>query len=218
MEYNIKFVNGNRLILLGVTGMILSVTIPIYLRINFNLDEALMIGLIPSILIISWFVAYLVSKQNEYFLITNDGLQTTKHGLVKWNEVHGLDIKDTHEHEVLAIRFKLREKISIPSKINDSPNRQTFVAFREDMERRVLEARNSEDGIMQHSYAYGGKGYRVLGYVLLLALILLTPYVLYVVAIGEMTAAKSISVFVVYASVLPLLGRIFRDEIFGRIS
>jgi hypothetical protein len=161
-------------------------------------------------------MAYFASKRNEYFLVNEDGLHTSKHGLVKWSEVHGLDLEDRLEAEVLTIRFKLKEKIVIPSKIEESANRQNFVAFREDVERRVAEAPNSEVGTMQHSYAYGGKGYRMFGYILLLALFLFTPYVLYVLVIGEMTPGKSGSVVLFYGCVLPMLGRIFREEIFGK--
>lgn len=84
------------------------------------------------------------------------------------------------------------------------------------MERRVSEAPNSEVGTMQHSYAYGGKGYRIFGYILLLVLFLFTPYVLYSLVIGDMTAGKFVSVIVVYSVTLPMLGRIFREEIFGK--
>ncbi|NDK55046.1 hypothetical protein [Pontibacter fetidus] len=216
MEYNIKFINGDRLLAIGLAGMILSMSLPIYLKINFNIKEALMIGLIPSMLVISCITAYFASKRNEYFLVNEDGLHTSKHGLVKWSEVHSLDLEDRLEAEVLTIRLRHNEKIVIPSRKEESPNRQTFVAFREDIEKRFSEEPNTEVGAIQESYAYGGKGYRMLGYTLLLTLCLLTPYVLYVLVIGDMTAKKFVSVIVVYSVTLPMLGRIFREEIFGK--
>lgn len=218
MEYSFKFVNGNRLVAIGVPGLFISILAPVYLKVNFAFSDAWMFGLMASMLFISCLTAYFTSKQNEYFLITDDGLHTSKHGLVRWGEVQGLKIVDSVEHEVLTIRFQEKEKISIPSAIIGNPNRQTFVAFREEMERRLLEARSPEDEPVKHAYAYSGKGYRVLGYVLLLALLLFTPYVLYLVIMGEMTAEKLVSAIVVYGSVLPGLGRIFRDEIFGKIK
>jgi hypothetical protein len=216
MEYNIKFINGNWLVAIGLTGIILSFAFPLYLKINFNIDEALMIGLIPSMLIVSCLIAYFASKRSEYFLVNEDGLHTSKHGLVKWSEVHGLNLEDRLEAEVLTIRLSLKEKIVIPSRIEESPNRQTFVAFRKDIEKRVSEASNTEVGTTQESYAYGGKGYRMLGYMLLLTVFLFTPYVLYILIMGDMTAKKFVAVIVVYSVTLPMLGRIFREEIFGR--
>lgn len=216
MEYNFKFVNGNRLVTIGVPGIFISLLAPVYFKVNFALVDAWMFGLMASLLVIFCLLAYLTSKRSENFLITDYGLQTSKHGLVKWGEVQGLKIVDSLEHEVLTIRFQGKEKISIPSEIIGNPNRQTFIAFREEMERRLSEARSPEDELVQRAYAYSGKGYRALGYILLLALILFTPYVLYSVVMGEMTTGKSVSVIVVYGSVLPVLSRIFRDEIFGK--
>lgn len=196
--------------------MILSIALPIFLNINFNIKEALMIGVIPLMLVISCFTAYFASKRSEYFLVNEDGLHTSKHGLVKWSEVHSLDLEERLESEVLTIRLRLKEKIVIPSRIEESLSRQTFVAFTKDVERRISEASDSEIGPLQQSYAYGGKGYRMLGYLFLLTLFLFTPYVLYTLVIGDMTAKKFVSVIVVYSVTLPILGRIFRDEIFGK--
>mgnify|MGYP005752508821 CR=1 FL=1 len=94
MEYNIKYINGNRLAALGLPGLILSFAFPLYLKIHFNIDDAWMIGLMPSMLVMSCLMAYFASKRSEYFLVNEDGLHTSKHGLVKWSEVHGLDLED----------------------------------------------------------------------------------------------------------------------------
>lgn len=216
MAYNFKFISGNRLVAIGVPGILLSFLAPVYLKVNFALNDALMFGLMASMLVIICLIAYTTSKRSEHFLVTDDGLHTGKHGLVKWNEVQGVKIVNSHEHEVLTIRFQQKEKISIPSEIIGNPNRQTFIDFRQDLEKRLSETNGAKDAAIQHSYAYGGKGYRVLGYILLLALFLFTPYVLYLVIMGEMTAEKSVSVIVFYGSVLPGLVTIFRDEIFGK--
>ncbi|SFH29494.1 hypothetical protein [Pontibacter chinhatensis] len=218
MKYTINFVNGNRLVTIGFIGVVLSFALPPYLHITFNTEDTLMIGLIPSMLVISCLLAYFSSKRSQYFLVNDDGLYTSKHGLIKWGEVRGLELKDGAGTEVLIIRFKLRGRIVIPSKIDDSLNRQTFVAFREDVASHISRATAAaETKTIQHSYAYSGKGYRVFGYILLLALFLLTPYVFYLLVTEGMTAKKMVSVLVVYTLTLPMLGRIFRDEIVGRM-
>jgi hypothetical protein len=216
MEYTFKFVNGNRLAAIGAPGVLFSFLFPVYLKVSFALVDAWMFGLMASLLVITCLIAYLTSKRNENFLITDDGLHTSKHGLVRWDEIQGLKVVDSVEHEVLTVRFQEKENISIPSQIMGNPNRQTFVAFREEMERRLSEARSPEDAPVQHAYAYSGKGYRAVGYVLLLALVLSIPYVLYSVAMGEMTVGKSVSAIVCIGGLLPLLGRIFRDKLFGK--
>ncbi|MER2997573.1 hypothetical protein [Pontibacter populi] len=205
MEYNIKFISGNRLIALGTIGVILSIAIPIYLRINFSIGSGLMGGLIFSGILLSFLFAYLNSKRNEYFVINEQGMTTRKYGEIKWEEVLGLNLDDRDEHEVFTIKLKSNHKISIPSKIDDSLNRKIFVAFQEEVTRRVAENKKSGDEVLQYSSTYDGKVYRYIAFAMAIVLILVTLYVLYLIITGEITLKTLSAVFLIYASCLPLI-------------
>ncbi|MEJ8756728.1 hypothetical protein WG947_06965 [Pontibacter sp. H259] len=203
MEYKIKYIAGGRLIAIGSIGMVLSIAIPIYLQINFGISSGLMGGLILLGTLLSFYLAYLASKQSEHFIINDQGLTTRKHGEILWKEIQSLNLEDRNEHEVFTIKFRFNHKISIPSKIDESQNRETFVAFKEEVERRITEALSPVDELPQYSNAYDRKVYRYLAYIITIVLILLTPYVLYLVVAGEMTLKKLSAILLIYASSIP---------------
>ncbi|MBD1399035.1 hypothetical protein H9Q13_17850 [Pontibacter sp. JH31] len=205
MEYNIKFVAGGRLIAVGFVGMVLSISIPVYLEVNFGISGGLMGGLILSGTLLSFYLAYLVSKQSEHFIINDQGLTSRKHGEILWNEIHSLNIEDRNELEVFTIKFRFDQEISIPSKIDESQNRKTFVAFKEEVERRMTEEIRPTDELLQYSNHYDRKVHRYVAYVMTIVLILLIPYILYLVVAGEMTLKKLSAILLIYGSSMPLI-------------
>ena len=210
MEYKIKFIAGGRLIVIGFVGMVLSIAIPICLQINFGISSGLMGGLILSGTLLSFYLSYRASKQSEHFIINDQGLTTRKHGEIPWKEIHSLNLEDRNEHEVFTIKFRFNHKISIPSKIDESQNREIFVAFKQEVERRITEEIRPTDGLLHYSNAYDRKVYRYLSYIITIVLILLTPYVLYMVVAGEMTLKKLSAFLLIYASPIPLIVNIMQ--------
>jgi hypothetical protein len=216
MEYTINFTNSNRLIGIGVIGMVLSSTIPIFLRISVGLDKTIMGWLFLTGILLPWIIAYFVSKQKETFLVNEIGLLTRKYGFIKWQQVEDLKLLDNVDDELFTIRLQSGTKIRIPSAINESPNRKTFLAFKSEVQSRVAQSRNATHNIIQHAYTFEGKGYRLLGYIFILALIIVTPYAIFLWVTGGMSAGKFVSAIVVYSSALPIIAKIFRNELFGR--
>ena len=73
------------------------------------------------------------------------------------------------------------------------------------MKRRITEEIRPIDELLQYSNAYDRKVYRYLSYIITIVLILLTPYVLYLVVAGEMTLKKLSAFILIYASSIPLI-------------
>jgi hypothetical protein len=215
MDYNIKYFNGLKLIAIGTIGMTFSIALPIYLKINFNLDHKIMVLLISSGSLISWILGYLMSKKNEFFTVNEKGLFNRKFGWIKWEDVESVNLKDYYENEILTIRFKLKHKISIPSNINSSQNRSQFLAFKKDLINWVSRVPNSKSGIIHKTYAYAGKGFKLLGYISILAIILVTIYTINSWMEGEMSARKIPALIMVYSSAFTLIARIFRGSFSG---
>jgi hypothetical protein len=146
-------------------------------------------------------------------MINDNGLTTKKYGRIQWDEVHSLNLENRNEHEVFTIRFKFNQRISIPSKIDKSQNRETYVAFQEEVVRRVAEVKRTGDEIVQYSNPYAGKVYRYLAYAMIIVLILLTPYVLYLTITGELTLKKLSAILLIYASTMPLIFNVAQAKI-----
>lgn len=216
MEYNIKFIQAGRLLGIGIVGNIISIIVPIYLKNSSIINVNQVGGLFLSGFVFSWVLAYFTSKRSDYYHINNEGLLTKKFGLVKWKDIKSLKLVDYSESEIYTIRFHGNRKITIPSKINNSTNRKTFVAFINEIEKRVSQERGSIKEITQYAYAYEGKGIRIMGYVTILMLLIITPYVVYCWITGKMEAKKIGALATIYGSALPFLYNIFRKRLFGR--
>ena len=215
MEYTIKFTNGKRFIAFALLGMVLLIAIPIILRIKFGFDETTMIVLCFSGLVLPWFIGYFAAQQKVTILLSEDGLFTKKYGLIKWPEVDSLGLMDNNETEIFTIRLQSGKKISIPSTINNSLNRQTFLSFKNEVQSQIAQRKNTSQSTIQHSYAFEGKGYRLFGYALILILIIVTVYAITVGFKGEISGKELTGLITAYGAGLPMIARIFRKELFG---